>query len=109
MIILFLFNHACTCTYKCCFFFSPVPDDSPPGLASSSASRPTVSQFMEELNEVERKVSHERDQPKTAPRPSASTATQELDMLMADLSDFKLPPQAAQTSKPPPPQVSTRE
>ena len=91
------------------FFFPPVPDDSPPGPTSSSTSRPTVSQFMEELNEVERKVSHERDQPNTAPRPSASTATQELDMLMADLSDFKLPPQAAQTSKPPPQQVSTRE
>lgn len=89
------------------FFFSPVPDESPPG--PTSTSRPTVSQFMEELNEVERKVSHERDQPKTAPRPSASTATQELDMLMADLSDFKLPPQAAQTSKPLPQQVSTRE
>ena len=57
---------------------------------------------MDELTEVERKVSHEREAPKPSSRPTASAATHELDMLMADLSDFKLPPEA-QVSKPPPP------
>ena len=54
--------------------------------------------MMNELTEVEEKVTsrseREGSRKKAAPRVTASTATQELDMLMADLSDFKMPPTA---------------
>ena len=68
-----------------------------------SITRPTVTQFINELTEVEEQVS-------TSPSNStnsgevvnhrhmsrgitASTATKELDELMGKLSDFKMPPQ----------------
>ena len=63
-------------------------------------NRPTVAQFMNELTEVEQQVSvpssqHSMERPadKPTPRMTASTATAELDELMANLSDFKMPPQ----------------
>jgi paxillin len=73
---------------------------SPPHIEEiEQFNRPTVADFMNELTEVEDKVSDEGEKKKVKARVTASTATQELDMLMADLSDFKLPPQKQQ---PPP-------
>ncbi len=63
-----------------------------------SSTRPTVAEFMNELTEVEHRVSspnsqssnNQRDGPRGL---TASTATQELDDLMGQLSDFKMPQQ----------------
>ena len=62
-----------------------------------SSTRPTVAEFMNELTEVEQRVSspsqssgNQRDGPRGM---TASTATQELDELMGQLSDFKMPQQ----------------
>ena len=69
-----------------------------------TSGRPTVADFMDELTEVEKQVSGQSPDPvsphSTTPesagrsrqRLTASTATQELDDLMATLSDFKMPP-----------------
>ncbi len=71
--------------------------------ASDSVTRPTVAEFMNELTEVEERVSspsqsssnrRERAGPKGI---TASTATQELDELMGQLSDFKMPQQKVNT------------
>ena len=68
-----------------------------------TSGRPTVADFMDELTEVEKQVSGRSPDPvspqatasessRLRPRLTASTATQELDDLMATLSDFKMPP-----------------
>ena len=71
----------------------------PVSIANDSVTRPTVAEFMNELTEVEERVSspsqssnnrRERAGPKGI---TASTATQELDELMGQLSDFKMPQQ----------------